>query len=137
TLPMSYSSLVRLKMEAPCCQSHSMLRLTDLHLMSFENDILKSGFASPTFPRTQQVPSARRPTLPKTWVADWPGRMKKHPSEHPNPPTRKPALSGTSRTVLRFSQNVDRNSHCRSGRLMGDIPRATSMPRLRSLPAFW
>ena len=52
---------------------------------SLENDIWKSGFASPTLPATG-LPLASNPTNPKIWVGELSCSIWKVPSEVPKPP---------------------------------------------------
>src|SRR5437867_11227947 len=71
-------------MSPPCCQSSKPYRRRRLNLRLFENDIVKSGFASPIL-RTTADPFGRL-SLPTICVADAPSSIWNAPRAVPNPP---------------------------------------------------
>src|SRR5258706_2761557 len=78
-----------------CCQSSNPSRRSRLNRKLFENDMLKSGFASPIL-RTTVDPSGRL-SLPTIWVADLPSSNWNEPNAVPNP---SPLNVGTGSAVI-------------------------------------
>ena len=93
-------------------------------MRSLENDIWKSGAASPT-----------TPSVPTIWVADLPGSMKNAPSEVPKPPVSKGGTSPSERIWLRLRKNVVRSSQFVFRFTTGETLNAASMPWFRSRPS--
>ncbi len=122
--PASYRNSVKLMMSPPCFQSHSMPKVIGPASRSLENDIWKSGLASPT-----------TPSVPTIWVAERPGWIRNAPSEVPNPPVSKAGRPPSERIWLRLRKKVVRSSQLMFWLCTGDTLSEASTPRFLSRPS--